>query len=239
MSAALPMMFALVSICVEAGSNMHSNHNIETFALIWIFLLLCSLGATATDSLSAGYRTVLIDDCCRGVDMTDIEATKEGILGNHGIIVQSKEVSESVQQPCVQLNRKLGGKHLLRSHLILIDGTWFRFNCLRFFFSRLFSRRWKRWLRDVTDDQKWASSWPWSWKRPTVRASGADDRFKRSEALHSDDTAVVRAAKQALLQNIWFFLLLLMAQLFLFFVSKQIYVHFRYSVEYFRIFSRD
>lgn len=51
-----------------------------------------SLGATALDSLSAGYRTVLIDDCCRGVDMTDIEATKEGILAGNGVIVQSKEV---------------------------------------------------------------------------------------------------------------------------------------------------
>jgi hypothetical protein len=45
------------------------------------------------DSLSAGYRTILIDDCCRGVDLTDIEATKEGILSNHGIIVQSNEVN--------------------------------------------------------------------------------------------------------------------------------------------------
>lgn len=50
------------------------------------------LGATALDSLSAGYRTILIDDCCRGVDVQDIEATKEGILSNHGVIVQSKEV---------------------------------------------------------------------------------------------------------------------------------------------------
>lgn len=50
------------------------------------------LGATASDSLSAGYRTILIDDCCRGVDLNDIEATKDSILGNHGVIVQSKEV---------------------------------------------------------------------------------------------------------------------------------------------------
>lgn len=53
---------------------------------------LGSLGATALDSLSAGYRTILIDDCCRGVDVQDIEATKDGILSNHGVIVQSKEV---------------------------------------------------------------------------------------------------------------------------------------------------
>lgn len=67
----------------------------------WLFLFLsfpCSLGATALDSLSAGYRTVLIDDCCRGVDVTDIEATKEGILTNHGVIVQSKEVRANTSE---------------------------------------------------------------------------------------------------------------------------------------------
>lgn len=51
------------------------------------------------DSLSAGYRTILIDDCCRGVDLTDIETTKEGILSNHGIIVQSKEVGNDSDAP--------------------------------------------------------------------------------------------------------------------------------------------
>ena len=49
-------------------------------------------GATATDALSAGYRTILIDDCCRGVDLQDIEATKESVLNSHGVIVGSKEV---------------------------------------------------------------------------------------------------------------------------------------------------
>lgn len=49
-------------------------------------------GATATDALSAGYRTILIDDCCRGVDLQDIEATKESVLNSHGVIVHSKEV---------------------------------------------------------------------------------------------------------------------------------------------------
>jgi nicotinamidase-related amidase len=53
---------------------------------------LSSSGATATDALSAGYRTVLIDDCCRGVDLQDIETTKETVLNNHGVIVHSKEV---------------------------------------------------------------------------------------------------------------------------------------------------
>ncbi|XP_070498924.1 nicotinamidase isoform X1 [Chironomus tepperi] len=55
------------------------------------------VGATATDALSAGYRTVLIDDCCRGVDLQDIEATKESVLNSHGVIVHSKEVKAMVE----------------------------------------------------------------------------------------------------------------------------------------------
>lgn len=225
MSAVLPMMFASVSICVVARSNMHSNHNIETVALIRIFLLYCWLGATATDSLSAGYRTVLIDDCCRGVDMQDIEATKEGILGNHGIIVQSKEVSWKCATAigCVHPNHKLGEKHLLRSHLILIDGTWFRFNCLRFFLSAV-SRRWKRWSRDVTDDQRWASSLPWSWKMLTARASEADVRFKGSEALADSRTMQPlfgqRSKHYCKIHDFMLPFLLLMAQFFLLFVFQ-------------------
>lgn len=58
------------------------------------YLYMFFPGATALDSLSAGYRTVLIDDCCRGVDLQDIETTKEGMLSNHGVIVQSKEVTK-------------------------------------------------------------------------------------------------------------------------------------------------
>jgi nicotinamidase-related amidase len=55
------------------------------------------VAATASDSLSAGYRTILIDDCCRGVDLADIEATKEAVLSNNGVIVQSKEVKSMVE----------------------------------------------------------------------------------------------------------------------------------------------
>lgn len=49
-------------------------------------------GATAVDALSVGYRTILIDDCCRGTDFHDIEHTKEKVISNHGVIVHSSEV---------------------------------------------------------------------------------------------------------------------------------------------------
>ncbi len=50
------------------------------------------VGATAIDAISAGYRTILIDDCCRGVDLKDIEHTKETVISSNGIIAHSKEV---------------------------------------------------------------------------------------------------------------------------------------------------
>lgn len=52
-------------------------------------------GATAADALSIGYRTILIDDCCRGVDLNDIEKTKNNVIKNHGVIVQSNEVNKN------------------------------------------------------------------------------------------------------------------------------------------------
>lgn len=42
--------------------------------------------------MSAGYRTILIEDCCRGVDLKDIEHTNNTLLENNGVIVQSREV---------------------------------------------------------------------------------------------------------------------------------------------------
>ncbi|XP_025422322.1 uncharacterized protein LOC112692036 [Sipha flava] len=55
------------------------------------------VGATAADALSIGYRTILIDDCCRGVNLNDIEKTKNSVIKNHGVIVQSNEVKTMVE----------------------------------------------------------------------------------------------------------------------------------------------
>lgn len=55
------------------------------------------VGATTLDSLSAGYRTVLIEDGCRGVDLVDIEKTREQIITGHGVIVDSSEVKAMVE----------------------------------------------------------------------------------------------------------------------------------------------
>lgn len=35
---------------------------------------------------------MLINDCCRGVDLVDIEKTKQTVVSSNGIIAQSHEV---------------------------------------------------------------------------------------------------------------------------------------------------
>lgn len=55
------------------------------------------VGATAVDALSIGYRTILVDDCCRGVDLLDIEKTKNNVIDNHGVIVSSYQVKAMVE----------------------------------------------------------------------------------------------------------------------------------------------
>ncbi|XP_048518710.1 nicotinamidase [Dendroctonus ponderosae] len=55
------------------------------------------VGATAADAIVSGFRTILLDDCCRGVDLLDIEKTKENILGNNGLIATSEEVEGLVK----------------------------------------------------------------------------------------------------------------------------------------------
>lgn len=54
-------------------------------------------GATAVDALAIGYRTILLDDCSRGVDLLDIEKTKNTVIENNGVIVNSGDVKAMVE----------------------------------------------------------------------------------------------------------------------------------------------
>ena len=65
-------------------------------------------GATAIDALSAGYRTILIDDCCRGVDLNDIESTKQTVISSNGVIVSSREVGNEPLRGEGRIDRKKG-----------------------------------------------------------------------------------------------------------------------------------
>lgn len=55
------------------------------------------VGATVTDASTTGYRTILLDDCCRGVDNNDIEKTKSNVIKNHGVVINSSQVKAMVQ----------------------------------------------------------------------------------------------------------------------------------------------
>lgn len=55
------------------------------------------VGATAADALTLGYRTVLVNDCSRGVDLEAIEKTKEMVVANHGVVADSDEVEAMVR----------------------------------------------------------------------------------------------------------------------------------------------
>lgn len=55
------------------------------------------VGSTAIDAQISGYRTVLLDDCCRGVDLLDIEKTKNNIIKNHGLVLNSHQIKAMVE----------------------------------------------------------------------------------------------------------------------------------------------
>ncbi|KAJ1520528.1 hypothetical protein ONE63_003649 [Megalurothrips usitatus] len=55
------------------------------------------VGASALDALSIGYRTILIDDCSRGVDLNDIEKTKQTVASSSGVIVNSNQIKAMVE----------------------------------------------------------------------------------------------------------------------------------------------
>lgn len=66
--------------------------NFSPYFCVSLSLSFLYVGATAIDALSAGYRVILIDDCCRGVDLVDIEKTKQTVISSNGVIVHSNEV---------------------------------------------------------------------------------------------------------------------------------------------------
>ncbi|XP_059489336.1 nicotinamidase [Neocloeon triangulifer] len=55
------------------------------------------VGSTAADALAIGYRTIMINDCARGVNFDDIESTKKKFKDTHGIIVESSQVKAMVE----------------------------------------------------------------------------------------------------------------------------------------------
>lgn len=63
----------------------------------WFNFSFITAGATAVDALAIGYRTILLDDCSRGVDLLEIEKTKNTVIKNNGVIVRSHQVKAMVE----------------------------------------------------------------------------------------------------------------------------------------------
>jgi len=55
------------------------------------------VGATASHSLEYGFRTVLIEDACRGVSMEDMGNTRQCLTDQLALVVTSSEVLDMVQ----------------------------------------------------------------------------------------------------------------------------------------------
>lgn len=47
---------------------------------------------TAQDAIENGYRTIMLDDCCRGIDLKGIEDIKQKIVSKNGVVATSREV---------------------------------------------------------------------------------------------------------------------------------------------------
>ena len=76
--------------------------HITFYNLILSFSWNCELvtdkyaASTAFHAQELGFRTILVDDCSRGINMKDIEATKEKIKENNGCVIHSSEVRKVI-----------------------------------------------------------------------------------------------------------------------------------------------
>lgn len=59
---------------------------------IKIYCNFLHVGATALHAQELGFRTILIDDCSRGIAMDAIIDTKKKIREGHGLVIDSHEV---------------------------------------------------------------------------------------------------------------------------------------------------
>lgn len=67
------------------------SHSITDIYVCGLALDVC-VAATAYDGLGLKYRTILIEDACRGIDVDDIEAKKKMLCDNGAVVVSAKHV---------------------------------------------------------------------------------------------------------------------------------------------------
>jgi len=59
----------------------------------YFFFFFWAAGATSLHSAELGFRTILIEDASRGIELRDMAATRESIIRQHGIVVNSDHVN--------------------------------------------------------------------------------------------------------------------------------------------------
>ena len=90
MSVVLPQIIAWVSLDFAAITNHVAHFYLRN-------LLLHFTGFTALDALELGFRTILLEDCSRGIAPDPIKETLERIKKEGGLIINSSEVITYIQ----------------------------------------------------------------------------------------------------------------------------------------------
>ena len=78
------------------------------------------LASTAYHAIELGFRTVLIEDCSRGIRDESINSTFEKVKASHGCVVHSSEVRETE----TETERVGGGEGKVSFIGDLTDGLW-------------------------------------------------------------------------------------------------------------------
>ena len=83
--------------------------------------------------MELGFRTILVDDCSRGIDETDIKNSFDKIRSQNGLVVQSHEVRAMVQVCYLLYTGSLhiatfgSGRKLCYAKFVLVQWRTFRF----------------------------------------------------------------------------------------------------------------
>nr|ACO14708.1 Pyrazinamidase/nicotinamidase [Caligus clemensi] len=72
------------------------NANIQDLYVCGIATDVC-VASTAKDSMELGFRTILMDNCSRGISSEDIQKTFDNIISNRGLVLNSSMVKPMVQ----------------------------------------------------------------------------------------------------------------------------------------------
>ena len=102
--------------------------------------------STAFHALELGFRTVLIDDCSRGINDENIANAYDKIRQEFGLVVQSGEVSTFLITGIIRSSRHRDSRSWEGVIEIIVCPA----------------PRWKVWCKAMIEDQSWVWCWPGS-----------------------------------------------------------------------------